>query len=156
MHSRRPPRTMHRMRLTLPLLAACVAGCLIPAAAQAATLSYEGNTLVYRASPGVRDSPMLGKDENGQLTVFEDGLTLAPGCTYDYEAHCPMPAGVRLELGDGDDWNSFSSDYPASLPVEVDGGDGKDQLQTYGADRVTLDGGAGNDVLKGWQSDDTL
>ena len=66
-----------------------------------------------------------------------------------------MPARVRLELGDGDDWNSFS-DYPAALPVEVYGGEGKDQLQTYGADNVMLDGGGGNDILKGWQSNDTL
>ena len=68
-----------------------------------------------------------------------------------------MPARVRLELGDGDDWNSFASDYPANLPVEVYGGDGKDQLQTYdGGDHVTLDGGGGNDILKGWQSNETL
>src|SRR4051812_28434159 len=70
--------------------------------------------------------------------------------------HCPMPGRVRLELGDGDDWNSFTSDYSASLPVEVYGGDGKDQLQTYGANNVKLDGGPGNDVLKGWDSNDTL
>ena len=96
-------------------------------------MSYEGDTLVYRADPGVRDSPALGKDDAGKLTIFEDEMTLPGACTYDYVAHCPMPARVRLELGDGDDWNSFSSDYPASLPAEVYGGDGKDQLQTYGA-----------------------
>ena len=45
---------------------------------------------------------------------------------------------------------------PASLPADVYGGDGKDQLQTYGASNVKLDGGAGNDVLKGWDSNDTL
>src|ERR1700754_4383481 len=139
------------MRSRMILLAACAAGLVAPAAANAGTLSYEGDTLVYRAAAGVRDSPMLGKDENGQLTVLENDLTLASGCTYDYEAHCPMPARVRLELGDGEDWNSFSSDYPAGLPAEVDGGEGKDQLQTGGATAVTLDGGPGNDILKGWQ-----
>jgi Ca2+-binding RTX toxin-like protein len=145
------------MKSRMILLAALAAGLGVPAAAQAGTLSYEGNTLVYRASAGVRDSPMLGKDDNGYLTVFEDGVTLAAGCTYDYEAHCPMPARVRLELGDGDDWNSFESNFPAGLPVEVDGGDGKDQLQTSnGGGAVTLDGGPGNDILKGWQDNDTL
>ena len=147
--------TMGAMKLTIPFLAACAA-LLVPATAQAGTLSYEGDTLVYRADPGVRDSPMLGKDENGMLTIYEDGLVLAPGCTYDHQAHCPMPARVRLELGDGDDWNSFSSDYQASLPVAVYGGEGKDQLQTYNANVVTLDGGGGNDILKGWDSNDTL
>lgn len=149
-------RTIGAMTFKLPLLAATLVALLAPAAAQAATLSYEGDTFVYRASPGVRDSPMLGKDENGMLTIFEDELVLAPGCTYDYTAHCPMPARVRLELGDGDDWNSFGSDYPAALPVEVYGGEGKDTLQTYGADHVTLDGGGGNDLLKGWLADDVL
>jgi Ca2+-binding RTX toxin-like protein len=147
--------TIEAMNLKLPLLVATAVALLAPAASQAATLSYEGDTLVYRADPGVRDSPMLGA-KDGKLTIYEEGLTLAPGCTYDFEAKCPMPARVRLELGDGDDWNSFSSDYPASLPVTVLGGDGKDQLQTYGADHATLDGGAGADILKGWQSDDTL
>ena len=61
------------MRLTLPLLAACAAALLGPAAAQAGTLSYEGDTLVYRADPGVRDSPLLGKDDDGKLTISEDG-----------------------------------------------------------------------------------
>lgn len=144
------------MKSTLPLLAATAVALLAPAAAQAATISYEGNTLVYRADPGVRDSPMLGSDDAGMLTIYEDGLKLPANCTYDYQAHCPMPARVRLELGDGDDWNAFSSDYPAALPVEVYGGPGKDQLQTYGADHATLDGGPGNDILKGWQTDDVL
>ena len=67
-----------------------------------------------------------------------------------------MPARVELHLGDGDDWNSFSSDYPAALPAVVYGDEGKDQLQTYGANNVTLDGGPGNDLLKGWDSNDTL
>ena len=149
-------RTMASMNVTKPLLATFAALLLVPAAAQAGTVSYEGDTLVYRADPGVRDSPGLGKDDAGKLTISEEGMTLPGECTYDYVAHCPMPARVRLELGDGDDWNSFTSDYPASLPAEVYGGDGKDQLQTYGASNVKLDGGAGNDVLKGWDSNDTL
>lgn len=144
------------MTLKLPLLAATVVALLAPAAAQAGTLSYEGDTLVFKAADGAQDSPMLGMDDAGKLTISEEGLTLAPGCTYDYTAHCPMPARVRLELGDGDDWNSFASDYPDALPAEVLGGDGKDQLQTYGADNVTLGGGGGSDILKGWQSNDTL
>lgn len=148
--------TIVGMKSTLPLLAACALALLAPAAAQAATLSYEGDTLVYRADPGVRDSPMLAKDDNGMLTLSQEGLTVPPNCTLDWVAHCPMPARVRLELGDGDDWNSFASDFPRTLPVEVYGGDGKDQLQTYNADNVKLDGGAGNDTLKGWLANDIL
>ena len=145
------------MKSTLPLLAATLVALLAPAAAQAATLSYEGDTLVFRADPGVRDSPMLGKDDAGLLTISQEGLDRSSELhASTTPAHCPMPARVRLELGDGDDWNSFTSDYPKTMPVEVYGGDGKDQLQTYNADDVKLDGGRGNDILKGWQANDTL
>jgi hypothetical protein len=146
---------MASMKFILPLIATS-AVMLVPAAAQAATISYSGDTLVYQADPGARDSPMLGKDDSGKLTISEEGLNLPGDCTYDYVAHCPMPARVELHLGDGDDWNSFSSDYPATLPAVVYGDEGKDQLQTYGASNVTLDGGAGNDLLKGWDSNDTM
>ena len=49
-------------------------------------------------------------------TILEDGLTIAAGCEQpdvnfgQSTARCPR--GCGLELGDGDDWNSFSSDYP--------------------------------------------
>jgi hypothetical protein len=95
------------MRLTSPLLATLAAVLLVPAAAQAGTLSYEGDTLVYRADAGVRDWVNLGKDENGKLTISAEGVTAPDECTNDYVAHCPMPARVRLELGDADDSNGF-------------------------------------------------
>src|SRR5262245_55337263 len=148
---------MASMRLTSPLLATFAAVPLVPAAAQAATVSYDGDTLVYRADPGVRDIVNLSKDDAGMLLISgEENTTAGAPCTVDYAVHCPMPARVRLELGDGDDSNGFSSDYPANLPVEVYGGDGKDNLQTYNANIVKLDGGAGSDTLKGWDSNDTL
>jgi hypothetical protein len=144
------------MKLTIPILAACAAALIGPAAAQAGTLSYQGDTLVFTASPGARDSIHLGT-QDGKLTISGEAFTLAPGCVQEepfYAAHCPMASAVRLELGDGDDSNGFS-DFEG-IAVEVQGGDGNDNLQTYGATIVTLDGGAGNDKLKGWQSDDTL
>jgi hypothetical protein len=57
----------------MPFLVACAAALLGPAAvAQAGTLSYEGDTLVYRAAPGVRDSPSLDNGDNGELLFYED------------------------------------------------------------------------------------
>jgi Ca2+-binding RTX toxin-like protein len=147
------------MRLTKPLLATLAAILLVPAAAQAGTLSYEGDTLVYRADPGARDSPSLDKGDQGELLFYQDNLTLAPGCTQEdpsFAAHCPMPAKIRLELGDGDDSNGFGSSFPQNVHVDISGGDGKDILQTYGSNGTTLDGGAGNDTLKGWDTGETL
>ena len=66
-------RTMASMNLTKPLLATFAALLLVPAAAQAGTVSYEGDTLVYRADPGVRDSPGLGKDDAGKLDDLRGG-----------------------------------------------------------------------------------
>src|SRR6478735_4572395 len=72
--------TIAGMKSTLPLLAATALALLAPAAAQAATISYEGDTLVYRADPGVRDSPMLGLSQDGtKLAVLQDGLKLPAG-----------------------------------------------------------------------------
>src|ERR1700754_3552321 len=144
-------RTMASMRFTKPLLATVAAVLLVPAAAQAATLSYEGDTLVYRADPGNgRDDVNLGSMD-GMLSISAGAMNLAPGCTREAEwagAECPMPARIRLELGGGDDGNGFSSEFPRSMPVEIYGGDGKDNLQTYNADNAMLDGGAGDDLLK--------
>ena len=145
------------MRLTLPLLAACARPSWSRRRRRPRTLSYEGDTLVYRADPGVRDSPMLGKDDQGRLNDLRGGSDARPGCTSTTTrrtARCPAASG----------WSSATATtgtasaptIPANLPVEVYGGDGKDQLQTYGADHVTLDGGAGNDMLKGWDSNETL
>ena len=54
-----------------------VALLLVPAAAQAGTLSYDGDTLVFQAAPGERNSPFLDKTDDGRLSIVEEGLTLA-------------------------------------------------------------------------------
>src|SRR4051794_18467277 len=97
MRVRGASRTMGAMKLTLPILAASVAAFLVPAAAQAATLSYSGDTLVYTADPGVRDSPMLGASQDGtKLGIFEEGLTFPAGCEQPDpnfgQVYCDMPA----------------------------------------------------------------
>jgi Ca2+-binding RTX toxin-like protein len=153
---------MPGMRLISSLIATAGATLLIPAAAHAGTLSYQGDTLLYTAAPGNNEFVHLDRDEDdGSLlvSVGSADLALAPGCTQTdtwTAAHCPMPARIVLDLGDGNDRNGFGSSFPQGLPVEVDGGAGKDELQTYNANAVTLNGGDGADLLKGWDSNDTL
>src|SRR4051794_9769291 len=122
--------TMATMKLSTTLLATLAGVLVIPAAAQAGTVSYEGDTLVYRADPGVRDSPMLGKDDAGLLTVSEEGMARPAHCSGALAAHCAGPGNFGQAVGNGEDWHSFAGDYPARLPVEVCGGHGRDQLQT--------------------------
>src|SRR3954465_7235478 len=106
---------MPGMRLISSLIATAGAMLLIPAAAHAGTLSYQGDTLVYKAAPGNSEFLHFDRDESdGTLTVSVNNanLTLAPGCTQSdplYAAHCPMPARIVADLGDGDDRNGFGS-----------------------------------------------
>src|SRR3954449_12142958 len=103
------------MRRRLITTAICAAAALaVPAAAQASSLSYDGGTLVYRAAPGERNYPILDGSEAGDLMISDTGAgpSLPPGCHQDADylpAHCPIPAAVRLELGDGDDNAGFGS-----------------------------------------------
>lgn len=149
--------TILRMKLTLPLLAACAVALLGPAAAQAGTVSIEGDTLVYRGDAGA-DSPFFDDAGNGQMSVVATNMTIGAGCEQEFSwgaAYCTMPSRVVVELGAGDDGVGFSSTMPA-IPVEVYGGEGKDRLKGYGATNAYLDGGAGNDTLEGWLTDETL
>jgi Ca2+-binding RTX toxin-like protein len=158
MCSRRDPRTMACMRLTIPLLATSVALLLVPAAAQAGTVSYSGDTLVFQAAPGERNSPFFDKADDGRLSVLEEGTTFSAGCEQEFSwgpAYCTMPARVVVHLGDGDDGVGAGTDFPA-IPLEIYGEDGKDILKAYGATNALMDGGPGNDELKGWQTDETL
>ena len=59
MCSRRDARSMSAMRLTIPFLATFAAVLLVPAAAQAGTLSYDGDTLYFQAAGGERNSPFF-------------------------------------------------------------------------------------------------
>ena len=90
------------MRLTIPLLAAFAAVLLVPAAAQAGTLSYDGDTLYFQAAGGERNSPFLDKTDDGRLSIVETGLTIAAGCEQEFSwgpAYCPMPSRVVMTSG---------------------------------------------------------
>ena len=102
-----------------------------------------GRVVIYEGVPGV---PVTGPAD--RCEPFDGSVT----CTFD------PAAGVRVDLGDGDDWGYVSSDLPATMPVSITGGAGADKLQASGWDGqpTTLDGGAGNDILEGGTGTDTL
>ena len=124
------------MKLTLPLLATCAAVLLVPAAAQAAKLSYEGDTLIYRADPGVRDSPMLGKDDGRQARRSSRTGSRSPRAatlrSTRRTARCPRACASSSATATTGTASARTTRQ--RCPVEVYGGEGKDQLQTYGAD----------------------
>ena len=145
------------------LAAALVAAAALPAAASAGELSYDGNTIVYKASSGEENFVTLSVDDPGKLAVSDSGASQLtyPGdrcdrISEDYPLQCDMPSGFKADLNDRDD--RFFSAYmvPSSLAVSVVGGDGTDELKGGEDHNSTLDGGAGNDKLESQDADDTL
>ncbi len=130
-----------------------------------ATLRLEGSTLVYTASPGVVNWPSVSSPDSGTLRIADANEqidTTGSGCEPAWpddltEVLCPLPAELRLELGDRDDRNLLDESLPP-LPVTVLGEAGNDSLSANNDvdNHVTLDGGEGDDVLNGMQFADTL
>ena len=103
---RRPVRAASLLAVTLAVAA--------PAAASAATVHYDPDgTLVVTAATGERnDLGVQDSGETGSVNLYDSGITvtggLPAGCTAlddsDLNAQCAVTAaGVRLELGDGDE-----------------------------------------------------
>ena len=150
------------------LVALAVLGFAAPAA-QASTVTFATDgALVVTAAPGERNhlGIQAAGDESGRMTVYEGATGVpvtGPGdrCESQYEGSvtCTFDpaAGVRVDLGDGDDWGYISSDLPTAMPASISGGPGADKLQASGDGQpTTLDGGPGNDKLDGGPGTDEL
>jgi len=148
------------------ILIALAALAVAAPAAQASTVSYAPDgALTVTAGPGEKNKlGIQSTDDPGRVVVYEGtpGLTVdAPSpCTPQGAdaASCPLPAqGVRVNLGDGDDWGYISFDLPHDIPMAISGGPGNDRLQSSNDGQpTTLDGGPGDDTLQGGPSTDTL
>ena len=128
---------------------------------QAATIERgDDGAAVFRGGAGAT-SVNLGAADGGRVR-FSTGLgdeivAAAEGCErFDddpYTVLCAPGAGVRVELGDGDDVAKVQEPLPAV--ALLDGGDGADALSgVYEGGAETLIGGAGNDSLNGRGGDD--
>lgn len=159
----RPARHRARALTTACAVALAAAAALLPGAASAASLSREGGTLVYTASPGTRAGVGVqrGTQDDADTVLYTSGddmTTTAAGCTPDAMyggavVECSGVTAVRIDLGDGDDNGRISDDV--TVPVTFLGGDGADQLSGNPAAN-TLDGGPGDDALNGALGDDVL
>src|SRR5689334_11697266 len=117
--------------LKIAIATACMA-LAIPAASQAATISYDGSgALNYQAAPGEKNYFGYGVYDDGSFYISDSGaapLTYPAQCVEgftSYVAICPKPTAVNASLGDGDD----IADGDASVPFTVDGGAGKDVIR---------------------------
>jgi Ca2+-binding RTX toxin-like protein len=136
---------------------------LTPAAAHATTVTYAADgALVVTAASGEKNVLDLQEDDAdaGKVVVYEGGTgaSISGPCEPLGNAQvCAVnpAAGIRVDLGDGDDWGDISMGLPADLRVSMAGGAGNDKLQGN-LQAATLDGGAGNDTLQGGDGDETL
>ena len=150
---------MHLLKTTLVALAAAAA--LPAASAHAATITFDGDTLIYRGAPGETNWPYIGNGVGGRILIADshDATFPADRCLgSDGEYACDLPQKIRLELGDGNDRNGFRDGYVGTTPVEVYGGPGNDSIEAHydAPTPVLLDGGDGADALRGYGSNDTL
>ncbi|HET7051241.1 MAG TPA: hypothetical protein VFI54_23445 [Solirubrobacteraceae bacterium] len=157
---------MTRHHLIIPILAAfALAAAAVPAAAGASTVTLEGDVLVVRGAP--RELNVLSvnpADDSravsiGDLTEPSDQTSLCTSEPYSVFLTCAAPAGgVRLEAGDRDDQLNVGNNLPSGLPVTLDGGAGNDVLRGPASTDTTerLVGGDGNDTITGGTGADTI
>jgi Ca2+-binding RTX toxin-like protein len=145
------------------ILIAIAALALAAPAAQASTVSFAPDgALVVTAGPETNSLGIQSDPTDATRVRFYEGK---PGLTVtapapcdaidDSFVSCPLPpAGVRMDLGGGDDFSAVSSDLP-DVPIAIAGGAGNDWLRAD-TQTTTLDGGPGDDRLDGGKGPDTL
>jgi Ca2+-binding RTX toxin-like protein len=152
------------LAVAVPLAAAATA---VAPAAQAGTLGYDGEDLVYVAAPGERNDVTVAQSRAYGAGVVSIGDTAAGIASYPAEGcavsepgwlECEARGAVYVELGDGDDAGSLGLDRPLLNPVVLAGGPGADRLRGNrgGATVAGLVGGEGDDALQGGLGDEQL
>ncbi len=161
--------TKPRLRRALFPFAVVAAMLAFTGTASAVELRLEGSTLVLRAAPGEANDMSVGPD------IFAPGLVqftdvydpvVGPGLACDrstaagwYFLSCDTTgvAAIRLEGGDGPDQLDVIEDVPFAGPISLDGGAGNDKLRGPLRDRpVDLQGGDGDDTVEGGSGADVL
>ena len=158
------PMPRRRAGVLAALAAAVAAAAVLPAAADASTVSLEGGVLVVRGAAG--ESNWLTVDRNeDQPSKLQIGDISAPDaypsvCVPDEYSYnvvtCSVPSGgVRLDAGDGDDIIHVGT-APAGTAVAADGGPGNDTLRGTAETPAQLLGGAGDDKIEGGDAGETV
>lgn len=143
----------HRRRGRSALAAAAALAALViaPASADAAQVTLSGGTLTYQAAPGETNTPVLGSFSS-RFYVNDAAATLAvsgTGCSRSdlHTISCPDTGVTRLVVNadDGNDSVDLSLNW-RGLPSQLDGGAGND----------TIKGGPGVDAVYGGSGDDSI
>jgi hypothetical protein len=144
---------------------ALVLALLAPGAALAATAEIDNGVLVVRGTDGADNVEVRYADANGPAIGVQEQFNTVqagPGCAPDGNGAvlCPYngTSSVEVDLGDGDD-ELF---VEVGLPLSAAGGNGDDRMfwrsgtSPHPEAPVRFDGGAGDDRLGGGLGDDVL
>jgi hypothetical protein len=132
------------------LIAAIAALAVAPAAASAATVTFDPAFGVIRIVDNDGAADDITVEETSALHIVtssagaldSDGSCTAMGPT---QQNCPRGTSISVDLGDLDDRFRASD---VTVPIAVAGGAGNDDILT-GSGRDVLAGGVGNDTLDG-------
>ena len=152
------------MRSSLLPLSVLAALALVPAAGAATIDGGPGATYTYTSAPGEVNNVSVQGSDDGSVTFYgPDAVKVtsapascAPSDLYGWSVvTCAAAGAVVVQAGDGDEVLSISSSVPTSIPVTIDGGAGRDIVEGDGGND-TLFGGPGDDKLSGSRGNDTL
>jgi Ca2+-binding RTX toxin-like protein len=155
------------MRKAVIVIAALAVTAAAAPAANAASVSFDPDgTLVVTAAPGETNKILFFPSAFGDgriVTSAQEGdpTSSSSACEVsDYGGtYCAWNpgAGVRVDLGDGDDRGSVSSQFPENARFAISGGSGNDELAAaYDGGPTALDGGPGDDSVVGGPGADSL
>lgn len=145
-------------------LLATAAAFIVPATALGAEARVDGTTLVYTGNPGRDQIRLNGTAGPAFFQINDNGVATVSGgpCVrQDSAILCPVDQvkAARFDLGDGDDELLVSGADEGSttteLPLTINGGAGNDVLSGAELDDV-IDGGPGNDDIPAHAGNDTV
>jgi hypothetical protein len=153
-------------RRSLLLALSCTAVALTAPGAHAGTLAADpaGGYVFTSGASEKLDLSLQGVDDGSTITFYVGSMApivgeLPPGCVLeDFSvpaATCPLPARVRVVGSDLDDWVAVSLSLPTTVAVTMEGGAGNDRLDGWEGTE-TLYGGPGDDRLSGYKGNDVL
>jgi Ca2+-binding RTX toxin-like protein len=149
---------MRTYRRSAVLLLALGASLLLAASASAAgTLTYDGGTLVFTAGDGLSHEVQfrLSDDGNNDEIIDIQTIASAPGdCFYVVDptwVSCPGHAGVRADLGAGNDTVTTAQDCFTSYTINLGDGANENNFNSGCPDvaTATVNSGSGDDTLRG-------
>ncbi|MEA2170586.1 MAG: hypothetical protein QOF76_3886, partial [Solirubrobacteraceae bacterium] len=149
-------------RILIAVAAVSAVAAFTPAA-HAATITYDGTTLVYTDDGGEANDVIAAEGfTDGYVKFQEYGQAQinfpADKCQVAGDGvECQTPTALRVGLAGGDDEYSLGFGFP-NIPADISAGDGNDTIKDdYAVARnIKVDGGAGNDTIEGYKGDDTL